>query len=53
MSAGSEPPVGTIAMLFTDVEGSTALASRLGPRWGEVLSRHHTIVGGATSVCVT
>jgi class 3 adenylate cyclase len=43
----SEPPVGTIAMLFTDVEGSTRLATQLGPRWAEVLAEHHRIVGGA------
>jgi predicted ATPase/class 3 adenylate cyclase len=42
-----EPPVGTIALLFTDIEGSTALASRLGDRWRDVLAAHHAIVGDA------
>ena len=44
---GSQAPVGTIAMLFTDIEGSTALATRLGPRWGDVLATHHEVVGAA------
>ena len=41
------PPEGTIALLFTDIEGSTALVSRLGERWRDVLAEHHAIVGGA------
>ena len=31
-------------MLFTDIEGSTALASRLGTGWREVLESHHAIL---------
>ena len=42
-----QPPVGTIAMLFTDVEGSTRLAERLGAAWPDVLAEHHRILGGA------
>jgi predicted ATPase/class 3 adenylate cyclase len=42
-----QPPVGTIAMLFTDVEGSTRLAQELGRAWPDVLAEHHHIVGGA------
>jgi predicted ATPase/class 3 adenylate cyclase len=42
-----EPPVGTIAMLFTDVEGSTRLATKLGSSWPAVLADHHDIVAGA------
>ena len=42
-----EPPVGTVALLFTDIEGSTALARELGPEWAAVLGAHHEIVGGA------
>jgi predicted ATPase/class 3 adenylate cyclase len=42
-----EPPVGTIAMLFTDVEGSTRLASQLGDRWPAVLAEHHDVVASA------
>ena len=39
------PPEGTIALLFTDIEGSTALVTRLGERWREVLADHHALVG--------
>jgi class 3 adenylate cyclase len=42
-----EPPVGTIAMLFTDVEGSTRLATELGSRWPAVLADHHGLVASA------
>jgi predicted ATPase/class 3 adenylate cyclase len=42
-----EPPVGTIAMLFTDIEGSTKLARSLGAEWGDVLARHNEILAGA------
>ena len=38
---------GTLALLFTDIEGSTALARRLGPAWPDVLAEHHAIVEGA------
>jgi class 3 adenylate cyclase len=30
----SELPTGTMTLLFTDIEGSTALVSRLGDRCG-------------------
>jgi predicted ATPase/class 3 adenylate cyclase len=43
----SGAPVGTIALLFTDIEGSTRLASELGASWPGVLAAHHAIVGGA------
>jgi predicted ATPase/class 3 adenylate cyclase len=41
------PPEGTIALLFTDIEGSTRLATELGPGWAAVLAKHHELVGGA------
>jgi predicted ATPase/class 3 adenylate cyclase len=41
--------VGTIALLFTDIEGSTRLAGALGSAWGGVLADHHELVGGAIS----
>jgi predicted ATPase/class 3 adenylate cyclase len=41
------PPEGTIALLFTDIEGSTRLATKLGPDWRSVLADHHTLIGGA------
>ena len=40
-------PAGTITMLFTDIEGSTALLSRLGDRYGEALSAHHALLRAA------
>jgi predicted ATPase/class 3 adenylate cyclase len=42
-----EPPTGTVALLFTDIEGSTVLAGTLGADWPELLSAHHAVVGGA------
>jgi predicted ATPase/class 3 adenylate cyclase len=41
------PPEGTIALLFTDIEGSTRLAAGLGSGWAAVLADHHALVGGA------
>jgi predicted ATPase/class 3 adenylate cyclase len=41
------PPEGLVALLFTDIEGSTRLAAELGPAWAEVLAAHHGLVGGA------
>jgi predicted ATPase/class 3 adenylate cyclase len=38
-----ELPAGTITMLFSDVEGSTALLGRLGDRYGEALSAQRKI----------
>jgi len=37
----------TVTMLFTDIEGSTVLLRRLGPRWGEALTAHREIVRAA------
>jgi predicted ATPase/class 3 adenylate cyclase len=39
-----DPPVGTVTMLFTDIEGSTHLARAAGAGWPEVLSVHHAIL---------
>jgi predicted ATPase/class 3 adenylate cyclase len=36
-----------LALLFTDIEGSTALARRLGARWPAVRTLHHAAVGDA------
>jgi class 3 adenylate cyclase len=36
-----------VALLFTDVEGSTRLVTELGPDWAGVLAEHHELVGGA------
>jgi len=43
----SRPPEGTIALLFTDIEGSTRLAARLGSAWPEVLAAHHDLISEA------
>ena len=43
---GAVPPVGLIAMLFIDIEGSTRMAASLGEEWGEVLGAYHAIVRG-------
>ena len=41
-------PRGTVTLLFTDIEGSTALLEELGSgRYGEVLSQHHRVCRGA------
>jgi predicted ATPase/class 3 adenylate cyclase len=40
-------PAGTVTMLFTDIEGSTRVARRLGPSWTKVLSAHDTILRDA------
>jgi predicted ATPase/class 3 adenylate cyclase len=47
MMGSSEPPAGTIALLFTDIEGSTLLAARLGASWPGVLEDHHAVVTAA------
>jgi predicted ATPase/class 3 adenylate cyclase len=40
-----EQPVGTVTMLFTDIEGSTRLLERLGgERYRELLDLHHGVV---------
>lgn len=39
--------MGTIALLFTDIEGSTQLARQVGARWPEILAEHHNLVGQA------
>jgi predicted ATPase/class 3 adenylate cyclase len=45
----AELPTGTITLLFTDIEGSTALLSRLGERYGETLSIHRALMRAAIS----
>ena len=55
MDGAPRPPEGTIALLFTDIEGSTRLATTLAADWADVLADHHALVGGAieaaTSSC--
>ena len=47
MERARRPPEGLVALLFTDIEGSTRLAIGLGPDWPGVLAVHHELVGGA------
>ena len=51
-----ELPGGTVTMLFSDIEASTALLKRLGDGWPDVLERQRTIlrdaVEGADGVVV-
>src|SRR4051794_31840506 len=37
-------PAGTVTMVFTDIEGSTALLQSLGDRYGEVLGDHNRLI---------
>jgi len=39
--------VSDVTFLFTDIEGSTAVARRLGDRFGDVLDTHRTLIRGA------
>ncbi len=41
MSDRDELPTGTVTLLFTDIEGSTALLERLGDAYGDVLALHN------------
>jgi class 3 adenylate cyclase len=53
-SLGSDPvaplPRGTVALLFTDIEGSTRLLERLGDSYGAVLQRHRDVLAAAFAV---
>ena len=42
-------PTGTVTMLFSDIEGSTVLLSRLGTRYGEALSAQRKLLRAAIS----
>jgi predicted ATPase/class 3 adenylate cyclase len=44
-------PTGTVTMLFSDIEGSTALLSRLGDRYGQALSDHRALMRAAFAAC--
>ncbi|HEY8178320.1 MAG TPA: AAA family ATPase [Candidatus Limnocylindria bacterium] len=37
-------PVGTVTFLFTDIQGSTQAAQRLGDRWPPMLDRHNQLL---------
>jgi YVTN family beta-propeller protein len=40
-------PVGTVTMLFTDIEGSTALVERLGEAYGDLRADHQRLLRAA------
>jgi predicted ATPase/class 3 adenylate cyclase len=42
--AVSSPPVGAIALLFTDIAGSTRLATEFPAAWPELLEAHHVVL---------
>jgi class 3 adenylate cyclase len=44
-----ELPTGTVTMLFSDIEGTTVLLSRLGTRYGEALSAQRSVLRAAIS----
>jgi class 3 adenylate cyclase len=46
-TAVPEPPAGTVAFLFSDIEGSTALLQDLGARYAEVLADHRQLLRAA------
>ena len=45
----SELPTGTVTFLFTDIEGSTQMLNRLGPRYADLLAEHQRIVRAAVA----
>src|SRR5262249_26844739 len=42
-----ELPLGTVTLLFTDIEGSTQLVDRLGDRYAQALADHRRLVNEA------
>jgi class 3 adenylate cyclase len=44
-----ELPAGTVTLLFSNIEGSTALLGRLGERYGEALSAQRALMRAAVS----
>ena len=45
--ASASLPRGTVTFLFTDIEGSTELVRRLGPRYGDVRAEHGRLIEDA------
>ena len=45
----AELPVGTVTFLFTDIQGSTESAQRLGDGWPPVLERHNQLLAEAVT----
>jgi predicted ATPase/class 3 adenylate cyclase len=47
MEGVRELPMGTVTLLFTDIEGSTRLLHELGERYADVLAEHRRVLRGA------
>lgn len=45
MAFVAELPIGTVTFLFTDIEGSTELVTKLGDRYPALLERHNALCG--------
>src|SRR4029078_4854737 len=45
----SELPAGTVTLMFSDIEGSTALLKRLGDGWPDVLKQQRGLLRGAVA----
>ncbi|HEX2141562.1 MAG TPA: adenylate/guanylate cyclase domain-containing protein, partial [Candidatus Limnocylindria bacterium] len=43
-------PTGTVTFLFTDIEGSTRLAQKLGEAWPPILERHNAVLREAVEL---
>jgi len=50
-ASASSLPSGTVTLLFSDMEGSTALLARLGERYAEVLSAQRALLREAFDAC--
>lgn len=44
MGVMAELPSGTVSLLFSDIEGSTVLLSRLGPAYADALDGQRTVL---------
>src|SRR5262245_44336868 len=47
----TELPTGVVTLLFTDIEGSTQLVDRLGPRYAEALAEQRRLISEAAGRC--
>jgi DNA-binding NarL/FixJ family response regulator/class 3 adenylate cyclase len=47
----TELPTGVVTLLFTDIEGSTQLVDRLGPRYAQALADQRRLIGQAAEHC--
>ncbi len=50
MTLAAPLPQGTVALLFTDIEGSTRLVERLGDQYGALLRRHRDLLADAFAI---